>query len=331
MAPGATATAPTFAVRIELLVAGTAPPAQDEDVGSGRRRLGVISALQQLQLRDIIASLLVLDEASVAVTASAVREEVRPDTALLVAVADFGSDLAAAQGALLKMGRDMGWEDAQRALAGLTPPLVLRSAPTVDIVENTEVLPAAQHEGVPITLVVAAAMAVAVTLLLLLLCCFVIARRRGRVKVTRLPPPLATSQGGSKAPFKCRCPSPHPSMLRDLVETLRYELGVSGNMTDVVNQAAAHLRIDVRGKPLTELARECVAVMHGAEVRVQSTAAAASAEPDAWSRTAVASTSHWSVPAWGAEPNVAGGDGVTTIVNAQVVGVPMGIRVESIE
>ena len=50
--------------------------------------------------------------------------------------------------------------------------------------------------------------------------------------------------------------STQPTLL-EMTEILKRELGLKGNMTDVVKQAAEQLNVDVR-LPLMEMARQCV-------------------------------------------------------------------------
>ena len=50
--------------------------------------------------------------------------------------------------------------------------------------------------------------------------------------------------------------STQPTLL-EMTEILKRELGLKGNMTDVVKQAAEQLHVDVR-LPLMEMARQCV-------------------------------------------------------------------------
>ena len=276
MAPDATISPPTFAVRVELFVAGEAP-ASDGDGGGGasrqrrwrrrqRRLSGVISTVQMLQVRAAFASLLGLDEVAVAVTASPVAYEVRPDTALLVVVADFGRALDAAHDALLTLGGAMGsQDDAQSVLT--ESGLVLRSAPSFDVVESTREVLAPPF---PLTLVIAAAASSSALLMLVCCCCILRTRYRGRSKVARLQPtPSHTTtswnaravgevSGAMEMAAGAGSSSGQASTLRDHVHALQSELGVHGNMTEVVSKAAAELGIDPTGKSLAELARECM-------------------------------------------------------------------------
>ena len=57
--------------------------------------------------------------------------------------------------------------------------------------------------------------------------------------------------GGSGAPSKA-------PPLAQSVEIIKRELGVQGNMNEVVTQAAAMLGIETAGKPLPEIATLCV-------------------------------------------------------------------------
>ena len=49
-----------------------------------------------------------------------------------------------------------------------------------------------------------------------------------------------------------------PTTLAEQVEVLKSQLGLSGNMHDVIHQAAAQLGVDPGSKPLTEIAKECM-------------------------------------------------------------------------
>ena len=49
--------------------------------------------------------------------------------------------------------------------------------------------------------------------------------------------------------------------LIEMVEVLKRELQVEGNAKSVVEQAASELGVVAEGKPLMELARQCIAAL----------------------------------------------------------------------
>lgn len=259
----------------------------NDGTSSGRRHLGVISTVQVLQLRSAFAGLLGRDDASIVVTANPVNYEVMPDTALLVAVADFGRDTDAAHGALLTLASAIGSKEAaQNALTGINPPLEVRSTPTIDVIESTDVLPELPF---PLTVVVAAAGS---GTFLLLLCCLFFARRRSK-KVRWLPPSAGTSSSrhAGEIPSTEMVVSVTAAAARDahafasratlheLVAALQQELSLSGNVTEVISQAAAQLGVDPTGKSLVDLARECMREVRGAAEAIRRLAMVADDAP----------------------------------------------------
>ena len=67
---------------------------------------------------------------------------------------------------------------------------------------------------------------------------------------------------------------PTQPTLREMTEILKRELGLNGNMTDVVKQAAEQLNVDVR-LPLVEMAKQCVQEAGGEGKVLKDMAAAA--------------------------------------------------------
>ena len=50
-------------------------------------------------------------------------------------------------------------------------------------------------------------------------------------------------------------------LLIEMVGILKRQLGLEGNIASVVQQAAEQLGIDAKGRPLNQLAAECMAVI----------------------------------------------------------------------
>ena len=46
-----------------------------------------------------------------------------------------------------------------------------------------------------------------------------------------------------------------------MVDILKHELGLDGNVSSVINQSVEQLGIASEGRPLTQLAAECVALI----------------------------------------------------------------------
>ena len=133
MPPGAELSDPYYQVQFELLVEGTAP------ARLLRRRLAAeVTVLQQAQVRDAIAALCGVDPSSVLVTVTNVDPEISTNSVLMTVAVSVGS-LAEAQTALTNAAAAMGSvDDAHSVLAASN--LVLKSLPTITVVEATDVV-----------------------------------------------------------------------------------------------------------------------------------------------------------------------------------------------
>ena len=174
MPPGFALSAPYYQVHVEMLAEGTAP-ARRQLLQLWWRRLSAaeVSASQQTQVRDAIANLCGVAPASVTVTVTAVDPEILPDSVIVTVTVPMGS-LDEAEAAMSSAMTAMGSiADAYSVLASSN--LVLRSPPTITIVEATHIVPP------PFDPTLAIILGAGIPTLLLL-CIIFIRRRRARAK-----------------------------------------------------------------------------------------------------------------------------------------------------
>ena len=174
MPPGFALSAPYYQVHVEMLAEGTAP-ARRQLLQLWWRRLSAaaeVSASQQTQVRDAIANLCGVAPASVTVTVTAVDPEILPDSVIVTVTVPMGS-LDEAEAAMSSAMTAMGSiADAYSVLASSN--LVLRSPPTITIVEATHIVPPPFDPTVAIIL--------GTVLPTLLLCAILVFRRRKAIQ-----------------------------------------------------------------------------------------------------------------------------------------------------